>query len=79
MDQAGLKRLGLISSLSGCFSRAAELRTLPDAQSPAPSANLEQQELIVLIHETVGNLSETLRETLSLFYFEGYSVEDAAK
>jgi RNA polymerase sigma factor (sigma-70 family) len=55
-----------------------ELQTLPDAQSPAPSDHLEQQELAVLIHEAVGNLSETLREAMSLFYFEGYSLKEAA-
>ena len=59
--------------------KGTELQILPDAQSPAPSANLEQKELIALIHEAVGNLSETLREAISLFYFEGYSVEEAAR
>jgi RNA polymerase sigma factor (sigma-70 family) len=57
----------------------AELQTLPDAKSPVPSADLEQRELAALIHEAVRNLSETLREALSLFYFEGYSVEEAAR
>ena len=56
-----------------------ELQSLPDAQSPAPSAHLEQQDLIALIHEAVGNLSEILREAISLFYLEGYSVEEAAR
>jgi RNA polymerase sigma factor (sigma-70 family) len=55
-----------------------DLQTLPDAQIPAPSANLEQQELVVLVHEAIESLSETLRESIALFYFEGYSVEDAA-
>src|SRR4030042_95713 len=52
--------------------KVAELQTLPDAQSIEPCANLEQWELVVLIHEAVGNLSEILREAISLFYFEGY-------
>lgn len=56
-----------------------EPQTLSDAQSPAPSDHLEQQELIALIHEAVRNLSETLRETMSLFYFEGYSLKEAAR
>lgn len=55
-----------------------EVQGLADAESAAPSDHLEQQELLALIHEAVGNLSETLREAMSLFYFEGYSVEDAA-
>ena len=56
-----------------------DVHILPDAQFPSPSAHLEHQELIALIHEVVGNLSETLREAVSLFYFEGYSVEEAAR
>ena len=56
----------------------AKLKTLPDAQSPPPGANLEQQELAALIHEAVGHLSETLREAVVLFYFEGYSHKEAA-
>ena len=56
----------------------AELQTLPDVQSIEPCVNLEQRELVALIHEAVGNLSEILREAISLFYFEGYTVEQAA-
>ncbi|MHC4646033.1 MAG: RNA polymerase sigma factor [Planctomycetota bacterium] len=56
-----------------------EVHTLPDAQSLPPGADLEQQELAVLVHEAVRRLSETLREAVSLFYFEGYSVKDAAR
>ena len=55
-----------------------ELQTLPDAQSSPPGAKLEQQELIALIHEAVGHLSENLREAVVLFYFEGYSLKKAA-
>jgi RNA polymerase sigma factor (sigma-70 family) len=51
---------------------------LRDSQSSPPSAHLEQQELAGLIHETVGHLSETLREAIVLFYFEGYSLKEAA-
>lgn len=39
---------------------------------------LEKNEIATLVHEAVGTLSQTLREAISLFYFEGYSVEDAA-
>jgi len=55
-----------------------ELKTLPDKEVTAPSASLEQWEMAALIHEAVGNLSETLREAMSLFYFEGYSLKEAA-
>jgi len=50
----------------------------PDSQAPPPSEHIEQQELSALIHEAVGTLDETHREALSLFYFEGYSVKEAA-
>jgi len=56
----------------------AELKTLPDGKSSPPGAKLEQQELAALIHEAVGRLSETLREAVVLFYFEGYSLKEAA-
>jgi RNA polymerase sigma factor (sigma-70 family) len=51
---------------------------LPDDRSEAPSARLEERELAALIHEAVGNLSETLREAVSLLYFEGYNLKEAA-
>ncbi len=50
-----------------------------DAETASPGENLEQQELAALIREAVGSLPATLREAISLFYFEGYSVEDAAR
>ncbi|MBN2593444.1 MAG: sigma-70 family RNA polymerase sigma factor [Sedimentisphaerales bacterium] len=49
----------------------AELQTQPDGKSSTPGAGLEQQELVALIHEAVGHLSENLREAVVLFYFEG--------
>lgn len=55
-----------------------EPHTLPDEQCPPPDAGLEQRELTAMVYEAVRNLSETLREAMSLFYFEGYSVKDAA-
>jgi RNA polymerase sigma factor (sigma-70 family) len=54
-----------------------ELKTRSDAQSPQPGAHLEQQELVALIHEAVGHLSQSLREAVVLFYFEGYSLKEA--
>jgi len=56
----------------------AELKTLPDAGALPPGADLERRELVSLIHEAVGHLSETLREAVVLFYFEGYSLKEAA-
>ena len=51
---------------------------MPDVKSSSPGADLEQRELVALIHEAVGRLSETLREAVVLFYFEGYSLKEAA-
>ena len=56
----------------------AELQALPDGKSSPPGADLERQELAALIHEAVGHLSENLREAVVLFYFEGYSLKEAA-
>lgn len=50
-----------------------------DHQSSAPEIHLEQQEMAGLILEAVSHLSETCREAISLFYFEGYSLKDAAQ
>lgn len=45
----------------------------------AATAQAEQREMAMMVQEAVGSLSPTLRETVSLFYFEGYSVEEAAR
>ena len=55
-----------------------ERQKQPDPQVSAPATRLEREELAGLIHLAVGNLPATLREALSLFYFEGYSTDDAA-
>ncbi len=52
---------------------------LSDAEAAAPGERLEQQELAAMIREAVGSLPAILREVISLYYFEGYSVEDAAR
>ena len=57
----------------------AKLNRLPGGRSAPPGAHLEQQELAALIHEAVASLSATLREAMSLFYFEGYSLKEAAR
>jgi RNA polymerase sigma factor (sigma-70 family) len=56
----------------------AELKIRSDSKSSPPDADLERQELVALIHEAVGHLSENLREAMVLFYFEGYSLKEAA-
>ncbi len=61
-------------------ARSKENLTRPQAHAgtPSPGTHLEQQELAALIQEATGTLSESLREALSLFYFEGYDVKEAA-
>jgi len=54
-------------------------QALANTEAAAPGENLEQQELAALIREAVASLPAILREAISLFYFEGYSVEDAAR
>jgi len=56
----------------------AEHQTCRDDKSSPPEAHLERLELVALIHEAVGHLSENLREAVVLFYFEGYSLREAA-
>jgi RNA polymerase sigma factor (sigma-70 family) len=56
----------------------AELQARPDGKASPPGADLERQEIVALIHEAVGHLSENLREAVVLFYFEGYSLKEAA-
>lgn len=67
------RRKATISKDSGL-----DTEILADDRSETPGARLEQRELAALLHEAVGNLSETLREAVSLFYFEGYSLKEAA-
>ena len=49
-----------------------------DETFQTPQEHLEQQELSVLMHEAVETLSGNLREAMSIFYFEGYSLKEAA-
>jgi RNA polymerase sigma-70 factor (ECF subfamily) len=50
-----------------------------EGEVETPHVKLEQQELAALVREAVGRLPQILREAVSLFYFEGYNVEDAAR
>lgn len=66
--------------------RLQRTKTVPDEArrgessfALTPTAQAEQRELTLMIHEAVGSLSETLREAIGLFYFEGYSIEEAAR
>ena len=56
-----------------------EARRGESSFAPAPSTQVERNELALMIREAVGNLSEPLREAIGLFYFEGYSIEEAAR
>ncbi len=59
-------------------ARSIKPPRLPDPRTTAPGDDLEQRELAALIHEMVGTLDEIHREVLSLFYFEGYNLKEAA-
>jgi RNA polymerase sigma factor (sigma-70 family) len=53
--------------------------TAPDREAAAPGERLEQQELATLTREAVEGLPATAREAICLYYYEGYSVADAAR
>jgi RNA polymerase sigma factor (sigma-70 family) len=53
--------------------------TAPDREDAAPGEHLERQELAALIREAVEGLPATAREAICLYYYEGYSVADAAR
>ena len=56
-----------------------QIRRDESSFASAPGTQVERNELALMIHEAVGTLSEPLREAISLFYFEGYSVDEAAR
>ncbi|MFC1766144.1 RNA polymerase sigma factor [Planctomycetota bacterium] len=45
----------------------------------SPGGNAERKELAALMQAAVGRLPASLREAVSFFYFEGYSVGEAAR
>jgi RNA polymerase sigma-70 factor (ECF subfamily) len=49
-----------------------------DKKTPKSISDMEQREFASLIHEAVDNLQDILREAISLYYFEGYNVEQIA-
>ncbi|MBN1363127.1 MAG: RNA polymerase sigma factor [Sedimentisphaerales bacterium] len=66
--------------------RLQRIRTVPDETrrgessfALAATSQAEERETTLMLHEAVGSLSETLREAIGLFYFEGYSIEEAAQ
>jgi len=69
------RRMRKAASGSSGFDPEAQ----PDPEAAMPAQRLEQQELVALIREAVEGLPAMLREAVSLFYFEGYGVEDAAR
>jgi RNA polymerase sigma-70 factor (ECF subfamily) len=56
----------------------AENDQLPPAREPSPQAQLERRELREMVLEAVGRLSPAQRETTTLFYINGYSIEQVA-
>ena len=71
----------IVIRTAGCLKRSKAKgieQPHPDNQLTSPGDPLEQRELVSLIHEAVSYLSETLREAISLFYLEGYSLKEAA-
>jgi predicted DNA-binding protein (UPF0251 family) len=68
-----------IAELYRRYWRAARAAAYGVTGDLSLAENLEQQELAALIREAVASLPAILREAISLFYFEGYSVEDAAR
>jgi len=58
--------------------KAGEVQDVPDAAIPSAGGEMEQRELALLVHQAVGHLPGGLREAVSLFYFEGYDLKEAA-
>ena len=52
--------------------------TLPDAPSKGPGLSAERRELHEAVLEAVGSLSEPNRVATTLFYINGYSIEEVA-
>ena len=55
-----------------------DIKQVREKKIDVPQSSLEKRELSALIHEAVENLPEIIREAISLFYFEGYNIEEAA-
>ncbi|MEN6426824.1 MAG: sigma-70 family RNA polymerase sigma factor [Phycisphaerales bacterium] len=62
-----------------CVRNNARPQESVDSDAPAPGERLERQELAALVQEAVRMLPPMLREAISLFYFESYTIEDAAR
>jgi RNA polymerase sigma factor (sigma-70 family) len=62
---------------SAAAKNTAAMRA-PASRPQTPGVRLEQQEAAALVHEAVRSLPPMLREVISLFYFEGYAVEEIA-
>lgn len=57
--------------------KGGEPKELPDTEAQSTVEQMEQRELASLMHQAVGRLPERLREAVSLFYFEGYKLQEA--
>ena len=56
-----------------------DFKQIQEKQVDVPESSLEKRELSALIHRAVENLPAIMREAISLFYFEGYNIEEAAR
>lgn len=69
-----------------CIDRLRQRRKTADVEDasertsdvPMPHEALERQELCDRVLAAIGRLSKTQRETTTLFYIDGYSIEDVA-
>ncbi len=65
--------------LKSTAAKNATAMRAPESRPQTPGMRLEQQEAAALVHEAVRSLPPMLREVVSLFYFEGYRVEEIAR
>lgn len=65
-------------TIANSKEKSIESQTQSYTDSPAPDSRLARQEMAALIHEAIETLSGSLREAMSLFYFEGYDLKEAA-
>jgi len=62
-----------------CAANSVKSQESDDSRTPTPGERLERQELAALVQEAVRSLPPILREAISLFYFESYTIEAASR
>lgn len=62
--------------LTGDGTELSEPRDIPDRETPAPEEHLELTGRQKLVWEAIGQLSDKLRETAVLRYYEGFSYQE---